>query len=63
MSNELGDLNLPDILGDFEEIVFKNVDIEADEISLLIPEEGSSGGAMGKAVASRVLQAIAPFLR
>ncbi len=63
MSDDLGDLNLPDIMGDFEELVFKNVDIEADELSLLIPEEGDAGGAMGKVVASRVLQAIAPFLR
>lgn len=59
MSDEL---NLPDIMGDFEELIFKNVDIEADELSLLIPEEGGGGGA-GKAVAARVLQAIAPFLR
>ena len=62
MSDDLGDLSLPDILGDFEELIFKNVDIEADEFSILIPEEGGGGGG-GKAVAARVLQAIAPFLR
>jgi len=60
MSDEIKDLNLPDLMGDFEELIFKNVDIEADELSLLIPEEGGGGG---KAVAARVLGAIAPFLR
>ena len=60
MSDEI---NLPEILGDFEELVFKNVDIEADELSLLIPEEGMGGDAIKKVIASRVLQAIAPFLQ
>ena len=61
MSDEI---DLPEILGDFEELVFKNVDIEADEFTLLIPEEGMGGGdAIKKAIAARVLQAIAPFLQ
>ena len=63
MSDDITELDLPEILGDFEEIVLKNVDIEADELSLLIPEEGMGGDAVKKAIAARVFQAIAPFLQ
>ncbi|MHA1785148.1 MAG: hypothetical protein ACTSVY_12430 [Candidatus Helarchaeota archaeon] len=63
MSDDTGDLNFPDILGDFEEIVLKNVDIEADDLTLEIPEEGASGEVIKKIIAQRVLQAISPFLQ
>lgn len=64
MSEENIELDIGDLLNleEIDEVILKDVDILANDISFLIPEEGG-GGVPAKMLAARILQAISPFLQ